>query len=73
MGYCFSSRSVSQEMTTVAVRSATTDVSSPSRSNAANRKSLPNGDSLSKSSNSSTSGAGSSIRQRNSPNGSNKK
>uniref|UniRef100_A0A915ATB4 Uncharacterized protein n=1 Tax=Parascaris univalens TaxID=6257 RepID=A0A915ATB4_PARUN len=74
MDYCFSSRSVSQEMTTtVAVRSAATDISSPSRSNGVNRKSLPNGDSLSKSSNSSTSGAGSSIRQRNSPKRSNKK
>ncbi|KHN75201.1 Rap1 GTPase-activating protein 1 [Toxocara canis] len=67
------SRSVSQEMSTVAVRSATVEVSSPGRSNTANRKSLPNGDSLSKSSNSSTSGAGSSIRQHSSPSTADKK
>ncbi|VDM37009.1 unnamed protein product [Toxocara canis] len=67
------SRSVSQEMSTVAVRSAAIEVSSPGRSNTANRKSLPNGDSLSKSSNSSTSGAGSSIRQHSSPSTADKK
>lgn len=63
------SRSVSQEMNTVPKRTSTIEMSSPSRANGLNRKSMPNVDSLSKSSNSSTSGAGSSIRQRSSPNG----
>ncbi|VDK45018.1 unnamed protein product [Anisakis simplex] len=60
------SRSVSQEMNTVAIRSITSNLVSPSRSNTTDRKSIPNADALSKSSNSSTSGAGSSIHQPNS-------
>uniref|UniRef100_A0A0N5AP07 Rap-GAP domain-containing protein n=1 Tax=Syphacia muris TaxID=451379 RepID=A0A0N5AP07_9BILA len=60
------SRSVSHEMSSAGTRASTLELSSPGKSNGFNRKSIPNADVLSKSSTSSTSGAGSSILQRNS-------
>lgn len=60
---------MSHEMSSAGTRASTLELSSPGRSNGFNRKSVPNAEILSKSSTSSTSGAGSSILQRNSPNG----
>ncbi|MFH4976304.1 hypothetical protein AB6A40_003013 [Gnathostoma spinigerum] len=56
------SRSVSHDMVCTSNRSATTELSSPSRSGNQTRKTVASFDAISKSSNSSTSGAGSSIR-----------